>query len=192
MNSALSWDIEVLAEAASTQDLVKARADEGGLEGFGIQALSQNAGYGRHGRSWIGLEDNLFLSFILRPNIPAEEAGQMALVVGEALAETVRVFVETPELVSLKWPNDVLIGGQKCAGILIESRLRGETVEWLVVGVGVNLTAAPEGPFTALSAHSEQALDVTHFRDKFLSAMSDSYSRWQTDGFEAIRAHWKT
>lgn len=192
MNSVLSWDIEVLEATSSTQDLIKQRAADGAAEGTLIHTLSQTGGYGRHGRPWVGLDGNLFLSFLLRPACAAEQAGQMALVVGEALAETIRGFIDVPEQVSLKWPNDVLIAGQKCAGILIESSLAGERVEWLAVGVGVNLAAAPEGPFTSLSAHSGHALEIMAFRDKFLSRMADSYSRWQKDGFEAIRAHWKT
>ena len=190
MNSDFQWRIEVLAETPSTQDLVKARGEHGTGEGLCIQTLSQNAGYGRHGRAWIGLDGNLFLSFILRPDCPAEDAGQVALVVGEALAESIREFVKSPDLVSLKWPNDVLLDGQKCAGILIESSLKAGRVEWLAVGVGVNIAAAPEGPFTALVAHSDRAVDLSAFRDRFLSAMANSYSRWQTDGFEVIRAHW--
>jgi BirA family biotin operon repressor/biotin-[acetyl-CoA-carboxylase] ligase len=190
MNSDFEWTIEVLAETPSTQDLVKERAEQGSLEGFGIQALSQSAGYGRHRRDWIGLEDNLFLSFILRPACSAEDAGQMALVVGEALAESIRASVFKPDLVSLKWPNDVLLDGQKCAGILIESSLKSGRVDWLVVGVGVNIAAAPEGPFTALAAFCEEVPNLEVFKDRFLSEMRNAYSRWQKDGFGAIRAHW--
>lgn len=187
----VAWDLEVLEEASSTQDLVKARADQGAHEGLCIQALTQSGGYGRHGRNWIGLPGNLFLSFVLRPGCQADEAGPMSLVVGEALAASIRPMLNDPAILTLKWPNDVLLAGEKCAGILIESSLKGEAVEWLAVGIGVNVASAPDGPFTALSAHCAEMPEVAAFRDQFLANMALAYSRWQKDGIEAIRAEWQ-
>jgi BirA family transcriptional regulator, biotin operon repressor / biotin---[acetyl-CoA-carboxylase] ligase len=194
MSHDFSWRLGVLGEAPSTQDALRARAREGAPEGLCIHALRQTSGYGRHGRVWEGLEGNLFLSFLLRPVCDAEQATQMALVTGEALAGAMRGWLDEPGILTLKWPNDVLLQGQKCAGILIESELApggGGAVEWLAVGVGVNLKAAPQGPFSALSAHCARAPGVEEFRDVFLGVMAESYSRWQRDGFEAIRAQWQ-
>lgn len=173
----LDWDIEVFEDIPSTQDICKTRAQEGGAEGFVAQALIQSAGKGRRQREWVSGEGNLTFSFILRPRCDLQSIGQISILIGVALAKTIGVDAR------LKWPNDVLLSDGKCAGILIESELDGEGVNWLVVGVGVNTANAPD-----IGA----VLNVE--RDQFLQALlvniASSYQRWQDEGFEGIREEW--
>ena len=103
--------------------------------------------------------------------------GRVAILTGVALAKTIGAGA------MLKWPNDVLLGGRKCAGILIDSDLDGSRINWLVVGIGVNTAQAPEIG-GALPAGREA------FRARLLSAVADYYDRWRRAGFAQIRQEW--
>ena len=112
-------------------------ADGAAVEGEWLVALHQDAGKGRHGRIWQTLDGNFFGSTLvmLRPSDPPAPA--LALVAGLAAIEAVEVAAPEAPL-SLKWPNDVMLGDAKLAGILLE-----RTGDRVVVGFGVNLAAAP-------------------------------------------------
>jgi BirA family biotin operon repressor/biotin-[acetyl-CoA-carboxylase] ligase len=189
----MHWDIHTRDEAISTQDLVKESAAEGASQGYVLHALRQNSGYGRYGREWISLEGNLFFSLILRPACDARLIEQMSMVVGVALAEAMRPYLTDAKVMRLKAPNDVLLDGRKVAGILIESSLSAAgQVEWIVVGLGVNIAAAPpESPFSALNEFSAKPVEIDRFRDDFLEKLAERYSDWQGGGFEGIRAQWE-
>lgn len=97
------------------------------------------------------------LSVLLRPARPAVQAGMFALLAGVSIAEALQSFFATPA--SLKWPNDVLLGGAKLAGVLIDAAPAGAGLDWLVIGIGINLRHAPEIPgrlTTSLAAHGLQ------------------------------------
>lgn len=177
----LSWDIQTFDTLPSTQDLCKARAGEAAPEGLVIQAIAQSDGRGRHGRSWDAGEGNLTLSFILRPECEAQYVGQISILIGLSLAQAIEVF--DLKDVQLKWPNDVLYKTKKCAGILIDSALKGQSIEWLVIGVGVNTQSSPE-------IGNALGLDRDEFRDVFLEQVALLYTQWQAEGFEHIRDQW--
>ncbi len=171
------WELQVFDSLPSTQDVIKERAFAGAAEGLVVQALAQSGGRGRHGRHWQMGDGNLALSFLLRPSCNVQDIGQISILVGVALAKVIG------DRTILKWPNDVMIEGRKCAGILIESDLYGAGVNWLCVGVGVNTQSAPEMGAALYVPRDE-------FRDRFLSAVSDLYDEWQSNGFESIRRAW--
>jgi BirA family biotin operon repressor/biotin-[acetyl-CoA-carboxylase] ligase len=119
-----------------------------------VLALRQTEGRGSRGRVWQAPEGNLNLSVLLRPRRPAAEAGMFALLAGIAVAEAFEAL--TPVAPTLKWPNDVLLGQAKLAGILIDAVPAGAGLDWLVIGIGANLRGAPriEGRLTtALGEH---------------------------------------
>lgn len=173
----IDWDIQTFDELPSTQDVCKARAFEGGDEGLLIQTLHQTQGRGRHGRSWAGSDQNLAVSFILKPECDVKCVGQISILIGVALAEAIGNDAQ------VKWPNDVLLDGQKCAGILIDSDLDGAQINWLVVGVGVNTAEAP-GIGGALHT------DRQAFLMMLLEKISALYTDWQARGFDDIRQKW--
>ncbi|MCB9983081.1 MAG: biotin--[acetyl-CoA-carboxylase] ligase [Rhodospirillales bacterium] len=173
----IDWDIQLFPELASTQDLCKELAVGGGPEGTVVQTFSQSGGKGRHGRAWISAPGNLALSFILRPGCPVSSVGQLSILTGVAVAQTVG------EAARVKWPNDVLIDGRKCAGILMDSGLKGAWLEWLVVGIGVNTASAPK---MAAALH----VDRDGFRDGLLDNISKFYAAFRQDGFTNIRDEW--
>ncbi len=137
----IHWRLESFEELGSTSDVCAARAKNSEAEGLAVLAYKQTAGRGSRGRSWQAPEGNLNLSVLLRPARPAAEAGMAALFAGIAVAEALEQFFLAPTM--LKWPNDVLLDGAKLAGILIDAAQNGPKLDWLVVGIGINLRHAP-------------------------------------------------
>ncbi len=174
---AVSWSVQTLDVLDSTQDFIKSDIDNLD-EGACVQALVQNSGHGRHGRLWESPKGNLYFSFLLKPKFAASQFGQIALLVGLSVAYALRPYTD----VTLKWPNDVLIEGHKVCGILIES-----VDQALVVGVGVNVGAAPIEGSVSLVKHK---LDLHDLRDAILEEFATLYERWQLGAFNEIREEW--
>lgn len=141
------WRLRVEESLPSTSDLLIRLAAAGEPEGLAILALRQTAGRGRDGRSWASPAGNLYLSVLLRPGGAAREAGCFALLAAVALAEALEPALPDASALRVKWPNDLLLGGAKLAGVLCESAAdEGGRLEWLVMGLGANLAVAPELP----------------------------------------------
>ena len=105
---------------------------------------AQTEGRGRLGRSWSsGPGEDLTFSVLLRPEGSAEECGLLSLAAAVAVAETLETLPGLGGRVRIKWPNDVLVDGKKVCGILLESSAMGERLEWVVVGIGLNVNSDP-------------------------------------------------
>jgi BirA family transcriptional regulator, biotin operon repressor / biotin---[acetyl-CoA-carboxylase] ligase len=178
---------------ASTSDEAKALAGAGAPAGTIVWARAQSAGRGRQGREWVSPPGNLYASLILRPAVPVATAPQLGFLAALAAADACRA--QAPEAaIALKWPNDVLLDGRKLAGILLESQSRSDgALDWLVLGIGINLATYPvdtDYPATALAA---TGADVN--AETMLVALAASflvwYERWRDGaGFATIRAEW--
>lgn len=168
------FQIQILDEVISTQDSVRDALAHGGAEGLVVSGVRQTGGRGRHGRVWEGLEGNLFASIALKPARPLAEVGSLALVIGVALARAAGSGAQ------LKWPNDMLINGRKCAGILCE--VEGDFV---IAGLGVNIKSAPDGGAVVAGTR-----DAAQLLDAFLAVFQPLYARWQRDGFVALKDDW--
>jgi BirA family biotin operon repressor/biotin-[acetyl-CoA-carboxylase] ligase len=132
--------VVVVDRTASTNDDAKRAAAAGAPAGAVFLADEQTGGRGRGGRAWHSPPgENLYMSTILRPRLDPRALAPMALAVGVAVARVVERAAGATAWV--KWPNDVLVGGRKIAGVLVEGQLRGQAVASLVVGVGVNVHA---------------------------------------------------
>lgn len=141
------WRLRVEDSLASTSDLLLRLAAAGEPEGLAVLARRQTAGRGREGRGWSSPDGNLFVSVLLRPGGPAREAAGYALLGAVALAETLDAFLPDPAALRLKWPNDLLLGDAKIAGMLCESAADADGgLDFLVIGLGANLAVAPELP----------------------------------------------
>jgi BirA family biotin operon repressor/biotin-[acetyl-CoA-carboxylase] ligase len=177
----------------STNDEAKRLARSGAAAGTVIWALEQTAGRGRRGHGWVSARGNFYASLILRPDCPANDACQLgfvaALAIGGALAAM------SPALsVSYKWPNDVLISGRKVAGILLESEMVWrERPSFVVIGVGVNLSASPKGtefPATSMVAEGSGAVSPEGMLEQFVEHFQSWLATWRAKGFAPIRAAW--
>jgi len=147
--------VEWPEELASTSDRLKALARAGAPEWTTVLADRQTGGRGREGRAWASPPGGLYLSVLLRPRF--EKVGLLPLAAGVAVAEAAG---ELGVRVELKWPNDVLASGRKLAGILSEAASGPGGVEWVVLGVGVNVAIDPAAlpPEVAGSATSLRAV----------------------------------
>lgn len=174
----------------STNDEAARLARAGAPEGTVVWALRQTAGRGRRGRSWTSAEGNLFVSLILRPQAPPARAAELSFVAALAVAETVDALNAGGPAALCKWPNDVLLGAGKIAGILLESEAGdGGDAAWVVVGVGVNLAGCPmdvERPAAALPAPKAPSAGL----EILLPAFDRLVGRWRDEGFAPIREAW--
>lgn len=135
-----------LDETASTQDVARRLAEEGAPDGTAVWALRQTAGRGRMGRRWRSGDGGLYFSVVRRPRIPPSGLAALSLALGDAAARvlTRASGVET----AVKPPNDVLARCpdgrlRKLAGILCEASGTESGLDWLVVGIGVNVNNVP-------------------------------------------------
>ena len=127
----------VFDEIGSTLDVAHALGERGESAGTLILADAQTAGRGRLGRNWRSDRGaGIWLTLLERPG-SAESLGVLALRIALAIAPALDAFVAEPT--RLKWPNDVYIGEQKLAGVLVEARWRGPRLDWVAIGVGINV-----------------------------------------------------
>jgi len=185
-----SWRIETVQSVASTQGIVKERAATGAPQGLVVQALEQTGGKGRHGRAWISPKGNLYISVLLRPSCIAPQAAQLSFVAALAVSDAIDSYISSTALRMLKWPNDILLDGRKCAGILLETEVKGSEAVWTALGIGVNIASAPEGIGTALGDYTQKEIELSAFRDALLSCLAARLASWETEGFKKIRQSW--
>jgi BirA family biotin operon repressor/biotin-[acetyl-CoA-carboxylase] ligase len=182
-------------ELPSTSDRARELAEEGAGHGEVVIAETQTAGRGRRGRTWISPPNrNLYLSVILRPELPPARAPELTLVSSIAVCDALR---HAGIAAGIKWPNDVLVSGRKIAGILTELAAEPDRVHWVVLGIGVNLNAReedfpPELRADATSALIERGEPVPRalFAAALLSCLEEWIDRHADDGFEAVRQAW--
>jgi BirA family transcriptional regulator, biotin operon repressor / biotin---[acetyl-CoA-carboxylase] ligase len=167
--------------------LAQLRAGEHVAEGTWLVADRQDAGRGRQGRAWFDGAGNFMGSTVVHRQASDPPASSLALLAGLALHEVVAPLLPPPHRAELKWPNDVTIGGVKLAGILLEGE--GSAV---VVGIGVNLAAAPELEGRRTIALS--AFGPAPERDSFAAALARQFAteleRWRNFGLEPVIRRW--
>lgn len=175
-------------QIGSTNDEAKRLAEAGADHGTVVWAAEQTAGRGRRGRYWHSPRGNLHSSFLLFPRCPLHEAAQLGFVTAVALREALREICPVGRF-ECKWPNDVLCHGLKVAGILLET---AGQADWMVVGVGVNVVAAPDPalyPATCL-----RGVGCPATAGEVLAALCRNfgvwYDTWRQQGFPPVREAW--
>lgn len=159
-----------------------------------VHALKQTAGRGRLQRKWVDLgEGNLFMTFILKPS---ESFDEIYSNLTQYLSVKLCKILETQGLKpQIKWPNDVLIGGKKIAGILSETVMQGNIFKGLVLGIGVNLNASKDSvkmitdkEVTALNLELGTVVDCDEFRNVLCKEFFEDYDEFLKKGFELIKS----
>lgn len=187
--AAIPLNLIELPETGSTNDDAKKLAREGCPEGTVVWAHRQNTGRGRQGNLWVTVEGNLFMSLILRPAKTAAETGQLSFVAAVALAEALGGVLPREAAPTLKWPNDVLLGGKKAAGILLETESgHNGRVDWVVIGIGLNVRGAPDGAVSLAALGVETTARA--MLEKVYQRLISLYGIWQQHGFAPIREEW--
>ncbi|MCB9771457.1 MAG: biotin--[acetyl-CoA-carboxylase] ligase [Candidatus Omnitrophica bacterium] len=177
----------------STMDEAVRLGIEGAAVGTIVCAESQTKGRGRLGREWVSpLGKGIYASLLLRPKSPLSEVSQLTLVSAVAICEALRAVSGVDA--KIKWPNDILIGGKKVAGILTELNAEMDRVRFVVIGFGINVnTLAPQLPAHATSLKLEAKKDF--LRVPVVQEILRSFEKWldifEKDGFVSIRKRWK-
>jgi BirA family biotin operon repressor/biotin-[acetyl-CoA-carboxylase] ligase len=176
-------DVTVVESTGSTNADLAAAAREGAAEGQVLVAESQVAGRGRLGRTWTAPpRSGLTFSVLLRPHVPMAAMGWLPLMYGVAAASAVRRLAEVD--VRLKWPNDLLIGERKLAGVLAE-----RADDAVVVGMGLNVSLRrdelPVGTATSLALEEAACLDRDPLLRAVLREVETHYDEWREAGGDA-------
>lgn len=159
-----------------------------------IMARQQTAARGRQGRPWQHPAGNLAATLLMRPGGPVQEAALRSFFAANALFESLALYVDRTKL-GVKWPNDVLLSEGKVAGILLESMGNATGVDWLAIGVGVNLKHAPDDlrdaafPPVCLADHSEAPAPEV-FLDALAANFATEEAIFAELGFAKIRDNW--
>ena len=173
-----------LEEISSTQDLAKELAKKGNLSGnIALCAQSQTAGRGRFEHTWQSEKGGLYLSLLLKPSKKTPSIADLSIKTGQAAALALEEMYNLKT--AIKLPNDVLVktenGNKKICGVLIETAVSSDKLEWLIVGVGVNLNNKVDKNLNAASVKDliKQEVDIFAFRETFLKHFAQKYIEWQ-------------
>ncbi|MBS3886233.1 MAG: biotin--[acetyl-CoA-carboxylase] ligase [Firmicutes bacterium] len=180
----------------STNRLARELAAAGAAEGTVILSEEQLAGRGRLGRSWVSPAGGIWLSLILRPQLAPHKAQLITLLAAVAAVEATQ---KTTGLVpGIKWPNDLLLGGRKLAGILTEVSAEMERVNYLVLGIGLNANLSAEhfqgelaDSATSLLLELGQSVCRVRWVQNFLTLFEQAYLATEEQGFASVLACWR-
>lgn len=145
-----------------------------------ISADTQTAGRGRYGRFWNSPIGNLYMSIVLPDRV--DQTPYMAFVVAVAVAKALKSFP-----IQIKWPNDILLDGQKLAGILLE-----KIDDKLIIGIGVNVVSCPSENLSYAATHLNGVVTKEEVLERILSAFDETLDLLNEQGFSAVRHIWKS
>lgn len=179
--------IRTVAETGSTNADLLAEARAGAPEGAWLRADAQSGGRGRVGRTWLSPPGNLYASTIVRLHPGEPEPATLALAAAVALEEVASAYAGEGRL-QLKWPNDLMAGSAKLAGILLE-----RADDAVVIGFGVNLAHHPETlerPTASFVSLGLAAPDPGGFAVELADALARWIARWRGEGLAPVRSRW--
>lgn len=190
-------EIQTLAETDSTNARASALGDAGAPEGMVVIADRQTAGKGRLGRSWVSPEGvNLYLSVLLRPQILPMDASQLTFLSAVAVCRSIAAVSGLQPTV--KWPNDVLLSGRKAAGLLNEMSSETDRVNYVILGIGVNLNMQAEQfpsqlryPATSLAIETGRRISRVEFTRTLLAQIDALYELYKSHGPCPVLAEWE-
>lgn len=200
----MKLSVHYLEKVESTQLEAKKLAEAGAPEGTLVIAEQQLSGKGRLGRKWSSpYGKGIWMSLILRPDIPLHIAPQFTIMLGKVVAETLsnvlnKLNLSKNELtMAIKWPNDVLINRKKVSGILLESYAEEQRVKYIIAGIGINVNVAEEdfpeeisAIATSLRIEAGIAINRTDIIVELCSQLNTSINFYRLDQFEDIRKSW--
>ncbi|MBI4773661.1 MAG: biotin--[acetyl-CoA-carboxylase] ligase [Deltaproteobacteria bacterium] len=193
----LARDIRYFDSLHSTNLTAKEAAIEGARDGALVVAESQTGGRGRLNRTWLSPKGaNLLFSMVLRPNIPPQRVFRLNMTASVSIVEAVRDLTSLDP--GIKWPNDVYLGPRKLAGLLTEFSVAGEAVEYVVVGIGLNVNMDPEeypeirNVATSVRAEVGHTVSRLELLGKILSRMDVWYDRLIRGEDHGLKALWNS
>lgn len=196
-SSKIGCRLEYLKQTGSTNADAFRLAEDGAVEGTVVLADCQSGGKGRRGRVWASPPGvNLYCSVVLRPSIMPHEAPQLTFISAVAVARAIELTTTlTPQI---KWPNDILIAEHKIAGLLNEMSAETDGINFVILGIGVNLNMTAEQfpedlryPATSLLLESGAVCDRNRFAATLLNELDRLYTDFLGNGFKNIRREWQ-
>lgn len=195
--SRIGREMTYLEQTDSTQNLARQLSASGIPEGHICIAETQTAGRGRMGRQWHSPQGKgLWFSIVLRPTIPLRDMSHLTLLTAVALCESIREVTALP--VGIKWPNDLLLGGKKVSGILLETIAEDDRVQSVICGIGVSVNLSASDYPEALSSIAQslamaggQDYDREQLLVAFCNHFESTYDTYMAQGFATIRARWE-
>lgn len=180
----------------STNSVAKYFAKNNADNGTIIISKTQRMGRGRNNNSWISPKGGLWMSIILKPDISTDKVQYLTLIAGISLSKTIN---ENFDLKSkIKWPNDVYINDKKISGILTESHITKQSVDYLILGIGVNINNSKSDlnrnlreTATSLKDELKHKIDIFDFLNKFLKNMEYYYNILSNKEFNRILSDWR-
>ncbi len=193
----LGSKLHYFKEIGSTNSQAIELAEQNASEGEVVIAESQTQGRGRLGRCWESPPwANLYFSIILRPRLAPIHAPQITLMAAVALAEAVDSFI--PQSPTIKWPNDILVNGKKLAGILTEAVCVPDRVEYVILGIGVNVNYRVDHMPRELRRRATSLFDLTQIHvereivlRRLIQGLDRCYGVLEQSGFEALARRWE-
>ena len=189
-------NVFVFDELSSTNIKSKEFARNGEPEGTIVISRVQTKGRGRFDRKWESPEGGFYLSIILRPQVKASKTTLLPLIAALSICETINSLYDVSS--TIKWPNDVRINGKKVAGILLESESNGNKLDFVILGMGINLNMhmdqlSPELKSTSTSIANELKKSVDHheFLRCLLLAVNRYYKVFLNRDINSILSEWK-
>ena len=190
-------DVRVFEQTTSTNDVIEKLARDGVKEGVVVFAESQTKGRGRLGRKWISpAYKGLWFSILLRPDLRPPETTQLTVASATALCRAIQS--ETGLNPEIKWPNDILVGGKKVAGVLTELSAELDRVKHIILGIGVDVNlGAAELPAdlrkqaTSLKIEAGRAVSRADLATAILSELDNDYGRVCAGQFAAVADEWE-
>jgi BirA family biotin operon repressor/biotin-[acetyl-CoA-carboxylase] ligase len=190
-------DIRVFEQTTSTNDVVEKLARDGVKEGVVVFAESQTKGRGRLGREWVSpAYKGLWFSILLRPDLRPQETTQLTVVSATALCRAIQS--ETGLNPEIKWPNDILVGGKKVAGVLTELNAELDRVKHVILGIGVDVNlGAGEFPAelrkqaTSLKIEAGRAISRADLATAILRELDNDYGRICSGQFAGVADEWE-
>lgn len=167
-------DVIFLPTIDTTNRVAKELGEKDGREGTLVVANHQSGGKGRRGKSWDSpTGENIYMSLLLRPQIPAPKASMLTLLMAYSIVEAMQL----PEA-KIKWPNDIVINGKKLCGILTEMSADMEGILYLTIGVGINVNQATfskelQDKATSLLNHTGKS----HHRGEIIASIMSSFEK---------------
>ena len=190
-------DIQVFEQTTSTNDVVERLARDGVKEGAVVFAESQTKGRGRLGRKWSSpTHKGLWLSVLLRPDLRPQETTQLTVISATALRRAIKTV--TGLSADIKWPNDLLLGGKKVAGILTEMSAETDRVRHVIIGIGMDVNQdASDLPgelrpiATSLKMESGDEISRAELATEVLRELDTDYARIGMGKFPEVADEWE-
>lgn len=197
---AIGQNIHYLPTTPSTNDVARwlaAGGDPAELHGTVVIAEEQTGGVGRLGRAWVSPEGGIWITIILKPGIPIDHVFMITMVGAVAVARAIRREIGLGAMI--KWPNDVLIGDKKVAGLLLELAAEADTIHYCLLGIGIDANFDPsvlspdlQRGVTTLRAELDHEVDRAKLLARLLRDFERHYDLLEAHEYDAILREWRS